>query len=645
MKRLLCAPLTALLALPLACSQEGTPETMTIDQHIELDPNCESAAYQAEEMFHSTGGEVEDGWNIWNNGHISTTHTFEGGTTLMTVVARGTSAVGVAPTMVVTIGGTQVYSSSVPSTDWTDYSFSVEAPAGEHEVQIRFTNDYYQNGQDRNLFVDELSIGCGTGLCGDGAVDPGEACDDGNEVDTDACNNVCTLSTSDGWTELDLLNGWKQEANSHVPAVKLVDGIVTFRGGLDGTEATTATPFCLTGPINGGTNFRQFAPTDAGELEMRAALANGVTGSLRLSLDLPPGLGYCVGVEQDDAADPGPDARILTSLEGVTFDRSLADASRMDMIGWQPFYPHRGTDGGVDSPLTEGQGIYAKVVNGFVRFQGVAVSEIGSPDPFPSVVFTLPAGQGMIPAQTVYVPVSLSPLASTTHGRIAIHPTGEVIVEGAGEIARDGVAFDGVAYSMSSPPGAQAITLSNGWTAESARAVRARAADGIVRLEGAVEGGSDPVIGTLPAGMWPSKTVYITAQAILFAQPSVVSVDPSGIIRVVSPTMVVADQGISLDGISFSHEPSGFVCTGACASATSLSRYQNSGPFGTTGERWFVVTDDINGWQASQIAGRTISVNGVVVAPGESPLPAKVGGAYYFQFSGGSFTWASWSFW
>lgn len=643
MKRVLYAPLTSLLAFPVSCSQEDRPETATIDQRIELNPNCEPTTYQAEAMFHSTGGAVVDGWNIWDNGYISTTHTFEGGTTLMTVVARGASAVGVAPTMVVSIGGAQVFSTSIPSPEWAEYSFNVEAPAGPHEVRVRFTNDYYQNGQDRNLFVDELSIGCGTGLCGDGSVDPGEACDDGNEIDTDACNNLCTLSTSDGWTKLDLMNGWKQEANSHVPAVKLVDGIVTFRGGLDGAAATSLTAFCLTGPINGGTNFRQFAPTDGGSFEVRAALANGETGSLDISLDQPPGFGYCAGVDQDDmSAEPGPDARILTSLEGVTYDRSAANSIKVTAAGWKASYPHRGTDDSSNSPLPEAPGLYAKVVNGFVRFQGVAIAEGASVAP---VVLTLPSGQGMIPAQTVYAPVGFSPASATTHGRVAIHPTGEVVVEGALEMALVGVALDGVAYSMSSPPGAQAIALSNGWTAESARAVRARAADGIVRLEGAVKGGSVPVIGTLPTNMRPSKTVYITAQALLFAQPSVVSVDPSGTIRVVSPAMVVADQGISLDGISFSHEPGTFVCSGACASATSLSRYVNSGPFGTTSERWFVVTDNISGWQASQVAGRTITVNGVVVTPGQLPLPAKVDGAYHFQFSGGSYTWASWSFW
>src|SRR5262245_55260467 len=32
------------------------------------------------------------------------------------------------------------------------------------------------------------------GVCGDGIVGPGEACDDGNAVDEDACTSVCELA-------------------------------------------------------------------------------------------------------------------------------------------------------------------------------------------------------------------------------------------------------------------------------------------------------------------------------------------------------------------------------------------------------------------------------------------------------------------
>lgn len=83
----------------------------------------------------------------------------------------------------------------------------------------------------------------------------------------------------------------------------------------------------------------------------------------------------------------------------------------------------------------------------------------------------------------------------------------------------------------------------------------------------------------------------------------------------------------------------------ACYDAVPLAKHQQSGSFETTGEKWFVVTDAIYGWQASEVAGRTIRVNGVVVTPGQMPLPAPIDGKRYFHFSAGDRPWASWSFW
>lgn len=37
--------------------------------------------------------------------------------------------------------------------------------------------------------------------CGDGVMDPGEACDDGNEMDHDGCNTDCTLTASTLWED------------------------------------------------------------------------------------------------------------------------------------------------------------------------------------------------------------------------------------------------------------------------------------------------------------------------------------------------------------------------------------------------------------------------------------------------------------
>ncbi len=188
--------LVPLALIPLACSdaaeqaEDGAFETNAVQLAVEAD--CTASTYEAETMFHSVGGATPGGWNVWTNGYISTTHDFEGGTTQLTAVVAGQSGGGAAPNMVITVDGQQVHQTAVGSSSWTPYNVTFEAEAGEQEVRIYFTNDYYFGGQDRNLLVDKLTIGCGTGLCGNGAVDPGEECDDGSQTSADSCKLDCT---------------------------------------------------------------------------------------------------------------------------------------------------------------------------------------------------------------------------------------------------------------------------------------------------------------------------------------------------------------------------------------------------------------------------------------------------------------------
>jgi len=67
----------------------------------------------------------------------------------------------------------------------------------------------------------------------------------------------------------------------------------------------------------------------------------------------------------------------------------------------------------------------------------------------------------------------------------------------------------------------------------------------------------------------------------------------------------------------------------------------NSGSFGTTGAVCFRTADNIQGWACSNMTGRTIKVNGVVLTCGAVPLPAKVNGYYYFDASAGGVDYAS----
>jgi hypothetical protein len=139
----------------------GEDRNLYVDRVVVACPvTCQSATYEAESIFHSTGGSTSGGWNIWSNGYIATNHGFSAGSTQLTVTAQGTVAAGVWPRMTVTVGGVNMGTTDVNSTSWTPYTFTFNATAGTREIRVIFDNDYFAGGQDRNLLVDKLAVGC-----------------------------------------------------------------------------------------------------------------------------------------------------------------------------------------------------------------------------------------------------------------------------------------------------------------------------------------------------------------------------------------------------------------------------------------------------------------------------------------------------
>jgi cysteine-rich repeat protein len=106
------------------------------------------------------------------SGPLGGTLTSTGPTTASVLTGEGEGSIGVetgVPTGVIsgdTTGVTSSVTTSVSSVDTTD-----DTTAG-----------------------DETSTGPPPATCGDGIVDAGEACDDGNSVDNDACTNACKLA-------------------------------------------------------------------------------------------------------------------------------------------------------------------------------------------------------------------------------------------------------------------------------------------------------------------------------------------------------------------------------------------------------------------------------------------------------------------
>jgi secreted trypsin-like serine protease len=120
-----------------------------------------SNVFEAETMFHSTGGAFPGGWNIWSNGYASFSMPLGGGVQRMIVRAAGQNGNGF-PIMQVTVNGAVVFNTTVTSTDFSDHAFSFNAPVGNAEVRVNFTNDFYQPPIDRNLLLDKVTVITGT---------------------------------------------------------------------------------------------------------------------------------------------------------------------------------------------------------------------------------------------------------------------------------------------------------------------------------------------------------------------------------------------------------------------------------------------------------------------------------------------------
>lgn len=134
--------------------------TQSVTCTEETPPECNTATLEAEDMDHAVGGPAPEGWNIWSNGDISTTHDFTAGPTSVTIRARGEPAQGIFPHMIVRVDGAPIGDVTVNTTAFADYEFSFVAPGGPQLLSIAFDNDFFNPPEDRNLIVDSATIDC-----------------------------------------------------------------------------------------------------------------------------------------------------------------------------------------------------------------------------------------------------------------------------------------------------------------------------------------------------------------------------------------------------------------------------------------------------------------------------------------------------
>ena len=83
--------------------------------------------------------------------------------------------------------------------EWRLHDLDLTAAAADGEVQIEFRLDTDPGHQLGGWNIDDFCIMArGVAGCGNGVVDPGEVCDDGNAVDGDGCSAVCEPDEAPG---------------------------------------------------------------------------------------------------------------------------------------------------------------------------------------------------------------------------------------------------------------------------------------------------------------------------------------------------------------------------------------------------------------------------------------------------------------
>ena len=336
---------------------------------------------------------------------------------------------------------------------------------------------------------------------------------------------------TDNWTTLTLNPGWSNyNGTSNAPAIGKVNEIVTFRGALKANSSAGTSPFSVPS---------SFLPATASVLNIPVVLANSVRGTLSISQT------GVVHVYQDGVspAGPGTSGKMFTSLDGVTYDRITTDAQPLEAQGtWKGEYPFRVGEGAT-------AGVYAKLVNGFVRFQGqVSNTNASNTNMY---LFSLP-NTTWCPGQAVYVPVALCSGSGGAYGRLNIYPDCSVWAQPENNnyaAANCQVTLEGAAYSMSFTT--TGLNLENNWQPYSPRAVKVRKSGGVVRFEGAVFAGTATTLTTtLPSSMWPPVTVYLPADAFGAKRARIV-VTSNGTVKFDVPTLSGAQGFLSLDGVSF----------------------------------------------------------------------------------------------
>lgn len=119
---------------------------------------------EAEDMAHSSGKVVTDGWVLLSEGAMTKNFDMlpitdgEPVPVNLHIIAKGEFAGGAWPLMEVKIGDTVFDSVSVDSSTWKEFIVAATVVEGPQVLSLAFTNDYWVDPDDRNLYIDKTTI-------------------------------------------------------------------------------------------------------------------------------------------------------------------------------------------------------------------------------------------------------------------------------------------------------------------------------------------------------------------------------------------------------------------------------------------------------------------------------------------------------
>lgn len=132
-----------------------------IDEAMKQASQSKTVKFEAENGNPSVGGQSGDFWNLWSNGELGQNVDLPAdGKYRIKVRAYESNAGGEHAKMELLVNSRVVQTFDVTATrdNPAEYTYTGDFQKGNPAVSVRFINDYFQNGEDRNLYVDWVTV-------------------------------------------------------------------------------------------------------------------------------------------------------------------------------------------------------------------------------------------------------------------------------------------------------------------------------------------------------------------------------------------------------------------------------------------------------------------------------------------------------